>query len=161
MVEAAIAEGIYVIVDWHDNHAEEHAEEAEDFFSMMAQRFGNYPNVIFEIYYRPMLQSWADVIKPYHERIIPVIRRFSDNLIVLGTRSWSQDVDIASKDPVSGVNLAYAIHFFAATHGHALRDKASTALANGAITDKEESCAALRPGSSASGGWTEGSLTDS
>ena len=54
-----------------------------------------------------------------------------DNLIVVGTPSWSQDVDVAAADPVSGSNIAYTLHFYAGTHGQFLRDKAQTALNRG------------------------------
>merc|ERR1719195_2255095 len=37
----------------------------------------------------------------------------------------------------------------------------SISSANWAIADKDEACAALKPGASATGGWAEGSLTDS
>ena len=54
-----------------------------------------------------------------------------DNLIILGSSTWSQDVDIASADPVEGSNIAYTLHFYAGTHSQDLRDKAQTALDNG------------------------------
>eukprot|EP00438_Fugacium_kawagutii_P022615 Skav211579 [mRNA] locus=scaffold2913:25091:28077:+ [translate_table: standard] len=116
VVEAAIDAGIYVIIDWHDHNAEDHEEEAAQFFRKAAQKYGNVPNVIFEIYNEPIRQNWSLTIKPYHERIVSVIREHSSNLIVLGTRFWSQDVDEAAKDPVQGENLAYTIHFYANTH---------------------------------------------
>jgi hypothetical protein len=37
-------------------------------------------------------------------------------------------VDVAANDPVSGINLCYTLHFYAATHKQALRDKAQVAL---------------------------------
>merc|ERR1712048_1375853 len=71
-------------------------------------------------------------IKPYHEEIIPVIRQHSNNIIILGTRTWSQEVGEASKDPVAGYsNLAYTLHFYASTHKGELRRKAQEALNNG------------------------------
>lgn len=105
-----------VIIDWHDHNAEDHEEEAAEFFRKAAQKYGNVPNVIFEIYNEPIRQNWSETIKPYHERIVSVIREHSSNLIVLGTRTWSQDVDEAAEDPVHGENLAYTIHFYANTH---------------------------------------------
>ena len=53
------------------------------------------------------------------------------NLIVVGTPNWSQDVDIASADPIKGENIAYTLHFYAGTHKQSLRDKAVIALNRG------------------------------
>ena len=105
-----------MIIDWHDHHAEKHEKEATKFFREMAKEYGEFPNVIFEIYNEPLAQDWSQTIKPYHERIVKVIRKYSSNLIVLGTRTWSQDVDEAAQDPVEEENLAYTIHFYANTH---------------------------------------------
>ena len=105
-----------VIIDWHDHNAEDHEAEAAEFFREMAMEYGEFPNVIFEIYNEPIKQSWSQTIKPYHERIVSVIREYSSNLIVLGTKTWSQDVDEAAQNPVQGENLAYTIHFYANTH---------------------------------------------
>jgi endoglucanase len=131
VVDAAIEFGIYVIIDWHDHHAEQHIPEAKSFFDDMARIYGKAANVIFETFNEPEHQSWAGVIKPYHEQLIPVIRQYSDNLIILGTKTWSQDVDEASLSPVLGFNLAYTLHFYANTHKDWIRQKASTALGNG------------------------------
>lgn len=99
----------------------------------MAQKYGDKPNVFFEIFNEPIMQSWAE-IKTYHEEIIPEIRKYTNNLIILGTRMYDQEVDEASKDPVQGKSLAYALHFYAAAPSHQkpLRDRADTAMSNGA-----------------------------
>lgn len=46
-----------------------------------------------------------------------------DNIIIIGSPNWSQDVDIAAADPVEGTNLMYTLHFYAGSHGQELRDK--------------------------------------
>jgi endoglucanase len=131
VVEAAIARGIYVIVDWHDHNATQHTEQAKAFFSKMADAYGQRPNVIFEIFNEPEYQSWADV-KGYANAVIPAIReKAPKSLIIVGSPHWSQDVDLAAADPVADSNVAYALHFYAATHKNPLRDKATTALGKG------------------------------
>jgi endoglucanase len=41
-------------------------------------------------------------------------------------------VDVAAADPLEGPNLMYTFHFYAGTHGAALRDKVRRALDRGA-----------------------------
>ncbi|MFC1502510.1 glycoside hydrolase family 5 protein [bacterium] len=132
VVDACINLGIYVIIDWHSHHAESQVTEAKAFFKMMAQLYGEYPNVIYEIYNEPLDLSWSQVIKPYSEAVIAEIRSEDpDNLIVVGTPTWSQDVDMAALDPIDDVNVAYALHFYTGTHREWLRAKATTARNRG------------------------------
>ncbi|WP_324720329.1 glycoside hydrolase family 5 protein [Salinimicrobium sp. HB62] len=132
VIEAAIDLGIYVIVDWHDHHAEDHLPQAKQFFSEIAEEYGHYPNLIYETYNEPLEVSWSKVLKPYHEQIIASIRKHDpDNIIVLGTPTWSQRVDLAAEDPVEGNNLAYTLHFYAGTHRQELRNIAESAIAKG------------------------------
>jgi endoglucanase len=128
VVDAAIENGIYIIVDWHTHNI--HTNEAKEFFEYMAQKYGNTPNLIWEIFNEPIRQSWPE-IKTYSEEVINVIRQYSDNLILAGTRNWSQRVDEASENPLSDANTAYVLHFYAGTHGQELRDTAQSALDNG------------------------------
>lgn len=132
VVDAAIEHGIYVIIDWHDHHAGDHLEKAKNFFAEMARKYGDKPNVIYELFNEPLQVSWAGVLKPYHQEIIDSIRRYDpDNLIICGTPTWSQDVDVAAFDPLKGSNIAYTLHFYAGTHKQSLRDKAKIALDKG------------------------------
>jgi endoglucanase len=132
VIDAAIEEGMYVIVDWHDHHAENHLEEAKDFFDEVSEEYGDYPNLIYELYNEPLGVSWSKVIKPYCLELITVIRENDpDNIIVCGTPTWSQAVDEAAADPITQSNIAYTLHFYAATHKQELREKAKVALDKG------------------------------
>jgi endoglucanase len=130
VIDAAINAGLYVIIDWHTHHAESFQSQAVTFFQEMANTYGTKDNIIYEIYNEPLAVSWSGTIKPYANAVIGAIRAIDpDNLIIVGTPNWSQDVDMAANDPITGYsNIAYTLHFYAATHKAGLRAKASTAL---------------------------------
>lgn len=132
VIEAATRLGLYVIVDWHAH--EPHPEAATEYFGKLAARYGDRPNILYESYNEPLPEhGWAEVLKPYHEKVLAAIRAHDpDNIVLLGTRSWSQDVEEAAADPVAGTNIAYVLHFYAASHKQPYRDKAQAALDLGA-----------------------------
>ncbi|MFO7869152.1 MAG: glycoside hydrolase family 5 protein, partial [Bacteroidales bacterium] len=115
VIEAAIDLGIYVVVDWHSHHAENETAEAQAFFEEIASTYGDYPNILYETYNEPET-DWK-TIKTYHESVISSIRTHDqNNIIILGTPFYSQNIDQATDNPVNGDNLCYALHYYAASH---------------------------------------------
>lgn len=125
VIQAAIKNDIYVIVDWHTDQ-NPYTEQAKSFFRTMAQKWGSHANIIWETYNEPLI-SWPE-IKAHHEAVIHEIRQFSQNLVSAGTPNWSQDVDVAARDPVNDANTAYTLHFYAPVHKQSFRDKAENAM---------------------------------
>lgn len=132
-VAYATSLNMYVIIDWHilsDGNPNTHKEEAKDFFAEMAQLYADQTNVLYEICNEPNGgTSWSE-IKSYAEEVIPVIRAYDeDAVIIVGTPNWSQYVDQAAADPISGYdNIMYSLHFYAATHKDSLRNTMTAAI---------------------------------
>lgn len=135
-VDAATDLGLYAIIDWHilnDNDPNMHIDDAKDFFDRISKEYASYGNVIYEIANEPNGGTTWDSVKSYAETIIPIIRKNApDAIIIVGTPTWSQDVDVAAADPITDqTNLMYAVHFYAATHKDDLRNKVQSALDSG------------------------------
>jgi endoglucanase len=136
IVEAAVRNDIYVIVDWHileDGNPNRYRQQAKEFFQEMAATYGRHPHVIYEICNEPNGPgvTWKE-IKAYAEFIIPAIRAVDpDSVIIVGTDNWCQGLRAAANDPLPFTNVLYALHFYAGTHGADLRGAADFALAKG------------------------------
>ncbi len=127
-IEFASNADMYVIVDWHvlnDQNPMTYKEQAKQYFNEISSQYKNNSNIIYEICNEPNGGVDWNTIKNYALEVIPVIRANDpDAVIIVGTPTWSQDVDQAVLNPITEYNnIMYAFHFYAATHKDDLRNK--------------------------------------
>lgn len=127
--------GMYVIIDWHvlnDKDPNIYIEEAKSFFEEMTELYKDHDNIIYEICNEPNnTAEWSD-IKSYADEVIPIIKsNDNDAVIIVGTPTWSQEIDKALETPLDYDNVMYALHFYADTHTQWLRDRAEKCIEGG------------------------------
>jgi len=130
VIDGAIKQGIYVLIDFHSHKL--HTAEAKAFFTGMAKKYRDFPNVIYEIWNEPDYYSWK-VVKQYSEELIATIRSIDkSNIILVGSSHWDQDIDSVAGNPIlKQKNIMYTMHFYAGTHKKWLRDRTDAAIAKG------------------------------
>ena len=120
-IDYATELGMYVLVDWHVHqyNPQETQEEAIKFLGEISAKYKSYGNVLYEICNEPTDSPWSSAIKPYAQAVIPAIRKNApDAVIIVGTNTWSQDLDEAWADKLNFDNVMYTFHFYAGSHAH-------------------------------------------
>ncbi|MCB9018568.1 MAG: cellulase family glycosylhydrolase [Paludibacteraceae bacterium] len=138
LVDLCAKYGIYCLIDWHvlnqgSGNPNYTLDDAKEFWDYMSKKHKGAKHVIYEICNEPNGSSvtW-DKVKQYADAIIPIIRKNDPNTIVVcGSPTWSQDVDVAAENPLSYTNVMYSLHFYSGTHTSMLRKKAQTAIDKG------------------------------
>jgi endoglucanase len=130
VVDECIKKGIYVIIDWHSHNI--NLNESKAFFTEMAKKYNKYPNIIYELFNEPDYETWPEV-KAYCTEVINSIRKYDhNNVIIVGSPHWDQDINVVADDPLKGYkNLMYSLHYYAATHKEELRNKGDYAYKKG------------------------------
>ena len=127
--------GMYAIIDWHV-HAEnpnDKKSEAIQFFDTYSKMYKDQSNIIYEICNEPTGTPWNQ-LRSYAVDVVNTIRaNDKDAIIVVGTNTWSQDVDKVATNggKLNDPNVMYTIHFYSGSHGESLREKVRTALKAG------------------------------
>ena len=116
VVNAAVENDIYVIIDWHIESANGSTNEAKEFFEYAAKEYGSYNNVIFEVWNEPT--GDMATVASHANTIIPIIRKYSDNLVLVGSPEWSSHPEQCATAGIqdSEKNFGCTLHFYAASH---------------------------------------------
>ncbi|UPM44413.1 cellulase family glycosylhydrolase [Halocatena salina] len=131
LIEHCLSRGTYAIVDYHRHRDIQWTdtalhEEVELFWDTVAPRYADEPHVMYELYNEPQepgmwgdptqSSNWADVWRDWKSTAQPwvdLIRSHAaDNLVLIGSPSWTQSPEGALVEPFDGSNLAYTYHIY-------------------------------------------------
>ncbi|WP_211214844.1 carbohydrate-binding domain-containing protein [Deinococcus aquatilis] len=130
-IDYAIANDLYVIVDWHvhapgDPNADLYTKANPlAFFREISQKYPNNSHIIYEVANEPNpnplgvtndTAGWASV-KAYAEPIIRMLRDTGNqNIVLVGSPNWTQRPDLAADNRIQDANTVYTAHFYSGTH---------------------------------------------
>lgn len=124
LVNSAVAQGLYAIVDWHvvdeagssDSYTP-YTTQAVAFFKMMAAKYKGVPNVMFEVWNEPTTD--AGTILTHANTVISAIRKAGNgNLVIIGSPGYSSQPNNMSNATDDSANYAYTLHFYAGSSSH-------------------------------------------
>lgn len=143
-VDAALGDGMYVIIDWHtigwpDEWYEpiepdwtddpkdlynSNFELAKSFWDAVSTRFGKDGRIVFELWNElvrtkkeedeEVPPEWEQA-KPFFAELVKVVRAHSQNVVLATGNDWDYDLRCIREDLLPGVNIAYAWHIYAGT----------------------------------------------
>ncbi|KAF7639789.1 Beta-1,4-endoglucanase [Meloidogyne graminicola] len=88
VIDAAIRQGIYVLVDWHDeqNHNDNEMIKltncAIDFFTIILNKYKGVPNILLELWNEPNGVKF-DVAKKYYLQVYNAVRNLDKDVVVI------------------------------------------------------------------------------
>lgn len=124
-IDIATKLGLYVIVDWHmvgaynvlDKNPLTYLEQSKEFFSYISEYYKDQDNILYEIMNEPNGSTTWNDCKKYANEVIPLIRKNTDAIVLVGNPRWTADLNSVMKSPLTGYeNIMYTYHFYAADH---------------------------------------------
>ncbi|WP_082223216.1 glycoside hydrolase family 5 protein [Halosimplex carlsbadense] len=137
VVERCKERGVYCIIDYHRHRDVMWAEgqngplntdlqdEVDMFWDVVAPRYAEDSHVLYEVYNEPtepgmwedptttqwvadIWDMWLDMAQPW----VDTIRNHADNLILMGSPSWTQSPEGALLEEFDGEDIAYTYHIY-------------------------------------------------
>ncbi|CAK5102844.1 unnamed protein product [Meloidogyne enterolobii] len=114
LIDGAINNGIYVIVDWHggcncwdNNDIKKFTNNAIKFYKTIMKKYKGIPNILLELWNEPSCH-W-NIVKKYHMDVLNEVRKIDSEVIaILGSSDVTKDPD----DGVPGKNIMYTLHWY-------------------------------------------------
>ena len=116
-VDLLIENDMYVIIILWNNQINDNIEIAKQYFSKLAEKYKDVPNIIYEIANEPIGNiSWSEV-KEYSNTIIPTIRNYSKNSIIIipNPGAHIQPEQIILDELVDKKNIMTSYHLYVGT----------------------------------------------
>ena len=144
-VDAALANGLYVILDWHtigwpDGYYEKIAaawdDDPKDLYDSnfaLAESFWNEASALVRHRTAASSSSFGtsrsgrkndtepdvppewEKLRPYFEKLLAIVRRHGSNVVLATGNGWAYDLQGIREDPLPGKNVAYCWHIYADT----------------------------------------------
>lgn len=121
VVQLLNSHGFYVIIDYHpiaDWDRKTVYDRTEQFWKAVAPVFRDNPKVLYEMINEPIspaddtLENWTAFVR-FFQPVVNLIRANApDNIIIVGSPSWSTRIRFADQYPVAGKNIMYTYHIY-------------------------------------------------
>jgi len=115
-IDYCIQKNVYCIIDWHSISDYNNANidsQIRSFWSYVAPKFKDVPNVIYELYNEPVnpqdWQTWKQWAQPWVDLIRAVAPQ---NIIIVGSPGYSHFTQFIPASPFRGSNLVYTMHTY-------------------------------------------------